>query len=470
MLEEQRWRPIPLYAPLFTNVDETALRNGWPALENAYVTEARGHSRMPGLKLRAQLPNDDGRVYLFAYDDDLFAVTSRGRTSRIGRDLSVRDVTDVLVTGDGRPTFGATEEDLLIAAGGPIVAYREPLTRKLSDQAPLATHVVYYSQYALANEPGSARFRHTEAGAFTSWPILNTLTANSVADPITSLAVNQFGEVFVAGPRSIEQWERNTSGASPFFFRWLVPAGLLQPHLIVAGDDAVFVVNQLSEICRVSGQVAQPVSGPIQRTLEKIDDATEAWCALAQISGQRFLIVQFPNATNSYGTKGVTILYDYRLRRFSFLFGFDEDASAPGRWPVWSLARVWERTFAGGDGGAIYEFDDETYAQDAGLSVMTGRSGHWEAGGQLRCADCRLRFKRGQDHAGMAKLQLRVNRDNMGWSPWLEMPIGADGDRRFYARTGPLGTGRTWQFEYRITQPMAMEIVGLEVKMEGIGR
>lgn len=471
MAAEQMWKSIPLQAPLYTNVDETALRNGWPAIENAYSNEARGHSRFPGFAAWKTL-DTGGRVYLKQFQDDLFAITSLGRVYRIGSDATAYDVTGVLVTGGRRPTFAPTEEELIIAAGGPMVAYREPTTRKLSDQAPNSTHIVYVDGYLIGNEPGSARFRITDPGDFASWPVINTFTAEQVADKVTSISVNDFGEVMIGGPRSIEQWERNPGGSQPFFKRWLIAAGLAEPYLTCAGDNAHFIVNHLLELARISGQLAQAVSIPVQRTLEGLDDTSEAWMNQCNVAGQRFIVAQFPNATNPYGTKGVTLLHDYRQRRFSMLYGFDSAASAPGRWPGWSIEQAWHRTFVGGDDGQIYELDAVNYAQDAGPMIMLGRSGHWDPGGLHRCCDTRIRLKRGQatGAAAGAAIQLRVNRDNMGWSSFLNLPIGEAGDRRLYARTGPLGNARTWQFEYRVSHPSVMEITGLEILIERIGR
>ena len=464
-----KWVPLPIYAPVYTNVDETALRNGQAALENGFVTEARGHSRFPGLKLWATLPTG-GRVYPTKWRGDLLCTTSLGRVYLCGQDRTIQDVTGVLVTGGERPTFAATDEQVMIAAGGPIVTLREAATTLLSDDAPETTHVGYIDAYAMAIEPGSARFRYSDAGLYSSWPGLNTETANAQSDALVAMLVNDFAEVLLCGPLSIEQWERNTGGTSRAFFRrWTVPTGLYSPYAIARADNAVFLVNKQREIARVSGQLAAPISRPIQLTLEEIDDWSGAWMAPADIGGQRFIILQMPEATNAYGARGVTIAYDYAQKRYSFLYGFDEAEGVPSRWYGWGIEAQWTQTFVGGDDGRIYTFDADTFAQDAGPMHMLGRTGHFDLGYRAQVNDLRIRMRRGQDTTGTGVIQVRVNRDNRGWLKWLSFPIGAAGDRHMHIRTGPLGTANAWQFEYRVIDAMPIEIVEMAIRPERVG-
>lgn len=461
-----KWVDIPIWSPVYTNVDETALRNGQAVLENAFITEARGHSRFPGLRSWTTLPTP-GRAYLFPWRDDLVAVTGQGRIYRIGRDGTVMDVTGVLVTGGKRVIAARTEDDIIFAAGGPMVRYAEPTSVLLSDEAPETTHVGYVDGYLLALETGSGRFRYTDPSDYASWPALNVLTAEAQHDAATCMIVTPFREVLICGPESIEQWERNAAGTDPFFRRWTAGEGVFAPYTLTSADNAAWAVTRLRELSRISGQLSQPASVAVQDTLERADDWTDAWSAVVNMRGNRFIILQLPFATTPYDTKGLTFAYDYRQRRFSFLYGWDNDRSAPGRWPGWSVESQWGRTFVGGD-GAIYELDADTYAQDAGTMPMVGRTGHWDPKGNARVNNLRIRMRRGQASGDVA-FQVRVNKDNLGWRPWLSKPIGKAGDRYMYIDTGPLGTARTWQFEYRVTQPIPMEIVSVEALVEKLG-
>jgi hypothetical protein len=461
-----QWVEIPIFSPVYTNVDEAALRNGQATLENAFVTEAKGHSRFPGLKSWTTIPTG-GRVYLFSWRDDLIAVTSQGKIYRIGKNKAVTDATGVPVTGGKRVIAARTEDDIVFAAGGPMVRYSEPTSALLSPDAPETTHVAYVDGYLIAIEPGSGRFRYCEPGDYDNWPALNTLTAESQHDPATAVVVTPFRELLICGPESIEQWERNAAGTVPFFRRWTAGEGIYAPYTMVTADNAAWAVTKLREMSRISGQLAQPASVPVQNSFEKIDDWTDAWAAVVNMRGNRFIVLQMPKASTPYGTKGLTPVYDYRQKRWSFLFGWDNARSAQGRWPGWSIETQWGRTFVGGE-GVIYEMDDQTYAQDGGTMLMLGRTGHWDQRGNTRINDIRIRLKRGQAMSDIS-FQIRANKDNLGWGSWLSLPVGQSGDRYMYVRTGPMGCARTWQFEYRITQALAMEIVSVEANIDALG-
>lgn len=462
-----RWVEMPIFSPVYENVAETALRNGNARLENAFITEAKTHSRFPGLKTWLRMPSP-GKVYLFDWRGDLIAVTSFGLVYRIGSDKTANNVTLTPVSGGRRVTAARTQDEILFAAGGPIVRLIGAKTELLSKDAPIATHVGYVDGYVLANEAGSGRFQYTDAGVYTSWDPLNVFTAESKDDPLTALVVTPFNETILAGPSSIEQWERNPDGTAPFFRRWTAGEGVYSPYTLAFAENALYGVTSLREFSRISGQLAQPVSTPMQNRMEKIDDWTEAFSLVANFRGNRFIILQIPHATTVYDTKGVTLLYDYRQQRWSSLFGWDEDRSQPGRWPGWSMASAWGRDYVGGD-GVIYEVDDETYAQDGGITQMVGRTGHLDFKGHTRIDDMRIRIERGRAPDENTFLQLRINRDQRGFTSWLSRPLGISGDRVAYLHTGPLGMGRTFQVEYRVTQPMPIEITSMELLITGLG-
>lgn len=470
-MAERRWQPLPIYAPVYTNVDETALRNGQAALENGYVTEARGHARFPTLAQWLDL-GVPGRVYLEKVDDELFAATSLGRVFRVGADAVATDVTQTLVTGGGRPVFAPTADGLMIAAGGPIVTMRTGRSTVLDGNPPQTTHVGYVDGYVLAIEPGSARFRFSAAGTFTSWPAINTETANAQHDRLSAILVNDFSEVLAMGPASIEQWERNAGGTRAFYRRWTVADGLYAPYAYCLADNAVFIVNRKRELARISGQLSTPVSRPVQKTLEGAEDWSEAWMDVAEIAGQRFIILQIPHATNAYGTKGITLAYDYAQRRFSFLYGWDAELGMQARWPGWSVRSQWQKTFVGGENGIIYRLDDTDFRQDAGPEHMIGRTGHFDVGHRIAITNLRIRMERGRDTStgdAPALIQLRMNRDNRGWTPWIGKPLGRAGQRSMEIYFGSLGAANTWQFEYRLLDAMPINLVDISIQSEPLG-
>lgn len=355
-----QWLKVPLDTKLSLNVDETSLGVGMAEIENGYVTEQGNHSRFPRPRLFASL-GDVGRVYLNEWRGDLVAATSYGRFYRIARDGIATDRTGLVVAGGERVVFAQTEDELVMAAGAEIVRFAGDRTEILdeSGNAPLSTHVGYIDGYIVALERDSGRFFNSGAGLARQWNTLDVFAANGSPDNITSLTVTPFRELLLCGPKSVEQFERLSGGDFPFFRRWSIGDGVFAPYMLTFADTAVFTVNHLRELVRFSGQQTLSVGDDIGKALEKVDDWTDAWMGgfpdkPLHLRGQKFLVMQMPNATTPYDTKGLTFLYDYRLKRFSRLYGWDAQRGVPTRWPGWSHWTIWGRHFVGGE-GAVYE-------------------------------------------------------------------------------------------------------------------
>jgi hypothetical protein len=467
-----KWLDIPIEAKLFTNVQETVLTRAQAAIENAFINEAGGHSRFPGLEEVADL-DDNGRVILNEWRGDLMAATSMGKLYRIDKSHNATDVTGVPISGAGRATFARSTDELVIAAGGPIIRFAGKQTEILSEDAPHADFVGFVDNYLIANEAGSGRFNHSEAGVGRTWDPLDVFSADGKPDNINSLIVTPYRELLLCGPESIEQYERLSSGDTPFFRRWAVGEGISVPHSIVAADNGVFGVNSQKEFIRFSGQTSQPSGEDIGQTLESIDDWTDAWVGgypdkALNILGQKFIILQCPHATNTYGTKGITLLYDYRQKMWSSLFGWDDAAGVPARWPGWSHWPMWGNTYVGGE-GKIYKLTTDSYANDNGVQRMLGRTAHMSSLGNVRIDNLRARVKRGVGGTESPVFSIRANRNNKGFGKWVRRGLGKDGDRELYIEFGGFGCGDTWQFEWFVTDDCPVEFTKLQVQVTKLG-
>jgi hypothetical protein len=468
------WVPLPIGAKLFQNIDEAALTRAQAAMENSFVTEADGQSRFPGLKDFAALP-DQGRVYLHDHRGDLMAATSNGKLYRCDASGAVEDVTEVPIGGGGRTVFTKTDQELIMSAGGPLVSYSGAKTRLLTEDedAPQSTHTGFIDSFVLAIEKDSGRFQHTEAGAYDEWDPLDTFSADGNADNITSMLITPYREVMLCGPESIEQFERR-DGTTPFFRRWSIGEGVKGPYLVCFADNAMLAVNQRNEMVRISGQVAQPISDDIGLVLEKVRDWSDAWIGgypdrPLHVKGQKFVLLQIPNAETPYGTKGLTYVYDYRKRIFSNLYGWDEKLSLPTRWPGWSYWPLWDRVFVGGE-GRIYEFDMDRYNNGGQLQRWLLRTAFIADYGESAIDDLRLRIKRGVGgNDAEPSIRLRVNRDNKGFGRWLSRGLGAAGDRMMHINFGAMGQAFSWQFELECTADCPIELSRIEVQVMPVG-
>jgi hypothetical protein len=464
------WIDVPLDTQMFQNLDESVLRRSPRTLENGFINEAKGHSRFPGLTLWKTL-DGGGNVYLHDWQGDLVAVTDHGRIFRIDMLGNVTDVTGVVPAGNGRVVFAKTDDQLVMAAGGPIVQLNEPKTTLLSVNAPLASHVGYLSGFLLANEIGSQRFWRSEAGQFTTWDPLAFVSVESNPDDVTALVVTEFGEALLAGPHSVEQFEPYPGGDTPFFRRWSVGEGLVDggQYTLIAADNGIWAVNRLQEFVRYQGQNAKAESLAISRLLESIENWQGSWSALMHLFGQKFIIIKIPNAVSEeYGTPALTLLFDYKERRMSFLHGWDENLNLPTEWPGHSYHNLGGQHFVGGTAGQIFKLDANSFLNNGVRQQMFWRSAHMDDVGKCNINGVRFRLRRGAPSSGYGshpEFQIRVQRDNRHWGRWQTRSLGASGDREMYVNFGPQGNATTWQWEYRCGANVPVEVVRMQVEV-----
>lgn len=471
----EEWLPLPIDKPLYANNDAEAIVGYSTAIENSFINELGGHTRFPGLRRFAQVDPKARRLYLSSFNEDLIAGSDKGQIYRINRAGTVENVTAVPVSGGRRIIFAETDRDLLMAAGGPIVRLRDTQTELLSPDAPNASHIGWLDNFTIAVETNSGRFYHSRAGQPDVWDALDTFAADGAPDNINSMIVTPFRELMLGGANSTEQFERQ-NGEVPFFRRWAIGDGVKLPYATVFADNAVFTINAFREIVRTSGQTSTSVSDAISLLLEKIDDWSDAWMGgypdnpLA-IVGQRFIIFQAPNATNAYGTKGVTIGYDYRGKKFFTLFGWDDAKGVPARWQGWSHWSLWDKTFVGGPDGWIYELTDTTYRfNETGLQRWLVRTSHLAKGSGANVKALRLRVKRGIGGSDTSStIQVRCSRNSRPMGAPIRRSLGQAGEREQFLMFGNFGNGQTFQFEFSSTDDCPIHLIGADIKVAPLG-
>lgn len=459
------WTPIDIGTKLFQNVDEIELRNAFAAIENAYINEAGSHKRFPGLKVFANLPGSEP-VYMHRHTEtnDTYAV-SGGRVYRIDREGNFEDLTVAPLRGAYRPVFTQTNDEIVIASGGDIIRCDGAKTQILSPDAPDATHVAYIDSILLANEKDSGRFAHANFGASREWDPLDVFSADSKPDHVTALIVTPYRELLVAGPSSVEQYSR-LEGSTPFYRRWTVDEGVIAPYSMVFEDGAVFCVNSKSEFVRLSLQNSEPVSSDIARVLSDISeqDWQSAWAQRFEISGQRFIVLQIPDADNPYGTKGLTFLFDIRRRRWSTLYGWDRGLALPAAYPVKSICEAYDRVLCGGN-GVIYEMTPDAFMNASVPQRMLGRTAHF-GDAPFEITDTRLKVVRGVGtYTVDPKIRLRCKLDDQVWSNWAERSLGFKGNSTTNICFGGFGIGEHAQFEWEILSDCSVTVMGFDADL-----
>lgn len=460
-----QWADVDWSKAMNVSVDEAILSQAVATIENAIHNPAGGMSRFPGLTMFAAFPGQ--RTYLTEWNGDLYAATDAGRLYRVSRQGVVADVTGVPISGGSRVMFDASDDRLLMAAGGPIIQLNGQRTERLSPQAPETTHVVYIDGYLIAIERWSNRFQYSQPGEPEVWNAIDVFAANAKASPVHAALVTPYRELLLGGPKHIEQFERLPNGTQPFSRRWTTGQGVLYPYTLVSDDTGTYGINGKHEFVRFAGQVGQDKGKAIGMLLANVDDWTGAWSGSVSVAGDAYVVLQAPAATNPYGTKGLTLLLDIEGNRWSFLYGYDRDRAEVTRYPAWSFVSAWGRVFVGVPGG-IATLDAMAFENLGQPSPFVIRSGHIDKFGPSRIDDLRIRVKRGvgrrTERAPL--IGLRVNRDNTGFDQWQWEALGVEGEGHTIAHFGPQGCADTWQFEIRVTDPVAVEFVSQQIRVE----
>lgn len=465
----EKWLPLPLDKPLYANLNEDAVLGFQTAIENGFINDLGGHTRFPGLIERADF-GTNSRVYLHDFNGDGIAATDKGQVFRFDRGYDVTDVTGVPVAGGQRVSFAKTDRALLMAAGGPIVRLRDERTELLSSAAPLSSLIGWLDNFTIAVESDSGRFFHSPPGKPETWDPLDTFAADGNPDNINALLVTPALELMLGGPESIEQFERS-SGTAPFARRWATGAGGVKvPSAITYADNYVWAINNRNKFVRFAGQVQEPQSDSVQQLLSGIDNWADAWMSTPiDVVGRSFIIIQAPNATNAYGSKGVTLGCDYLKQRFFSLYGWDASAGIPARWPGWSHHTLWDKVFIGGQ-GKLYELDPSVYRNGTETQRWLVRTAHIASGSGAIINNLRLRLVRGRGlSAETSRIRVRCSRDARPFGPWLTRSLGTAGERLQFIEFGSFGSGSTFQFEITCADDCAVDLIGADIKAMPLG-
>jgi len=469
------WGDIELNKKLFKNIDEDALTSTFSGLENCFVTEAGGISRFPGLKLFCDL-GIQSDIHIGRYQNDMIAVSLDGRTYRVNTAGDFKEIEGSRVLGGDRVSFARTRDGLLMAGGSEIVHYNGVKNDILSKDAPLSSWVGFIDGYVLAVEKDSGRFQHSNFSDNGTWDPLNTFAVDGSPDNINAMLITPFNEILFTGEESIEQYERSVGGTSAFYRRWSAGDGISEPWTLCHADNASWGLNSRYEFARISGQTTQSVSESIQKEIEEtysfnnLGNLDSAWAAPINIKGQKFIIFQAPKATNKYGTKGFTAVYDIRRNQWFDINGWDASNGVPDLWAGRSVFSLWGKTFVGGE-GKIYELDNSVNTNNGQTQRVYIKTGHYESSGTIRIDGVRFTLKRGVgSYEKNPKIMFRSNPDNKGFGNYQYRDLGMTGEENMFVEFGNQGTADTWQFEITITDDCPVEIRRMQIDATKVPR
>lgn len=329
---------------------------------------------------------------------------------------------------------------------------------------PGATSIDYLDGYVLFSQPGtSGQFGITNLLDVSAIDPLDFATAESSPDPLVRVFVDH-NDALLIGTKTIEPWQN--TGASPFPFERLsgakIERGTAAPLSVAKDDNSFFWLGDDYIVYRADGYNPVRISThEIEEVLRK-DGVSDGRGMVHSVSGHKFYLLTFPGRR--------TLAFDIATKKWHERQSGTE--LPPASWDVNCIFPAFGRTLAGGEAGAIYELDLDTYA-DGGQPKrgLVTCSPIYPEGNRaildLVELECELGTGISTGQGSDPQVMMRFSRDGgANYGPWKTASLGAIGATRARAKWENLGAFRTGVCEFAISDPVRVALYGMRYEIE----
>jgi hypothetical protein len=476
-------KTLPIGAAPYYNIDAASRRSTVSdSCIDGYIDEMLTVNRRGGLKAWIDLGTGvkgDGEFYW--HQMDRLVTVSGGQVWLVASDGTKTELTGAtmgtgnIVFADGNMVDGTPW--LYITDGGyPVYTTGTTLTRLgAASGAPSAcSHVCWTQGRFLVNETGTRKFYATDTnpgtGEMDNAYFLtsdNPLTAESRPDNLLYLGVS-WEEILAWGSQGLEPWRDDGVFFSPVSGAFS-PVGIAAPYSVVEADNTVFALclvdgGSKRAVVSMQGRTPQVISAAIERVLQGYTTVSDA---IAWNTTNSEYVITFP-------TEGATWCYDYRNQKWYQWTYWDSNTASRTEFLGRYGATAWGKTYMMSRiDGQIYQYDRNTYT-DSGGTLRTEYVTGWLGGGNMtRLNLLRLNLKRGQGGiSGNEPVMMVRYRDdgNAEWSNPRTVSLGKQGVREFVRDLRQMGTFRTRQFSFIITDDAQLALVGIEIDADRLNK
>lgn len=465
---------VPIFEPIYTNVDNSELNEQNFRVVDGYRTEAGGTTSRPGSSALFNANTSEGfgvdgllmwpekNVVMAAGGGEIYQLTNTSNTPQV---TSLTNGTPLLNTNV--PVSIVTDGTYCYFANGGRIVYtaKDGTPAYIPDpDAPTAvTHLAYLDGYLLAID-GSNKFYWCDVNAGLSWNALSFASASGSSDNIVALKVFN-REVYLIGQRSVETWEND--GTTPFI---RVPGGFIEsgccaPYSVVTDENNVYWLDEARRLVRFNGKTVERLSTKFDRELQSLSFVNDAVVFKIVLDGYVFFVFQFRIANK-------TLVYN-------------QTSDDWGQWGTWSLeeasydrwigssyvyAEQWGYHLIGRRDRRVIAELSSSYTDDDGDVIAVDRlTGHLDFGTSKTKQSNELRFRarRGQGLSSRTpKITLRYKIDNRNWSNWKEFSLGKVGEYDLILRDTRRNIFRTKQYQFRATDGVQIVFSNAEEDVE----
>ena len=330
--------------------------------------------------------------------------------------------------GAPRTTFARGDLYVYMAGGGRIQRWAPSIgASEVLEDSPRCTHIVTLDQYLIANDidaasPSSVRWSEIGEGAWTSWPAANVMNADARPDPVSAIYENA-GELYIFGAETLQVHALGPDPTFPFERVNVTDTGIGAPYAFCRLDQQVAFMDNRLRIVIGDGRSVEHISQAIQKDIRGFADVSDCWLFREERAQYSYIVVRFPSA-------GRTFVYDLLAKRwrerdyYATPFHADWPVTAHAYWPAQNYNILGSSLSSGG----LMRLDEDT-RQDVSAPLVCEMTTGWQefgTGHKKKSARLRVTMRRGTaaENATPGALELRVQTENTGWSPWRQISVG----------------------------------------------
>lgn len=448
---------VPIGLPVVKNIDGSLVEDNSSRLIDGYLDRDGNINSRPGLLSVANFTSQKIEG-LFWWDKvGKLIVVSNGIILSVAQDYS-----SIALSGTGtmqvetRPTFATDDTYVYMANGGKIIKTDSstPLGAALitdGDAPVLVTHIINIDGYLLANKVNSQTFYFAALEDPSTWSALDFATAGGKPDVV--VAIHEFEkEIYIFGKESLELWEND--GETPFsrVNGGFKNTGCIAPYSVVFTDDACIWLSSGKRFVKYSGGSVEGFSTDFDTTIDEMGVVSDCIADRIDICGRTFIKFTFP-------TENRTLVYNVTENNWCESGYWNSNSGAHDRFigNCHAFSPTWNKHFWGSsrENGYLYLMSSD-YNTDNGNQIrMQQVTGNISYGTNNRkqSESLIIKAKRGRT-ASLTEtplMTLRINDDGKGWSNEIELSLGAMGDYRNFIKKENLGTYRSRQYEFTVT-------------------
>ena len=457
---------IPILGPSVKNqsvqVNNQLTLNLYPRVEPSGSKTQIALYHTPGLESIDESQAGDGRSNGVVWDDKLYFVIGDSLVSIDSSDTVT--AVGTLNTSSGRVSIAAGRNYICLVDGTNGYTWNGSAFAVIgdSDFPDDATHVEYIDGFFIVNDSGTDDFYKSALEDPTDWASLDFETASAAPDDI--LAIGRFDrDLFVVGERSTQRYYNSGNADFPFTpYPRSMELGILAPHSIVRTNYGLFWLANIPDgdavIVQVTGEGYQVVSDvDTSSEISRLTTKTDAIGSVYTQEGHTFYVLTFPSDQ-------LTKVYDVTQGIWH-----DRSSDPLGKWRVSGLGYLSGRVI-GTDftNGKIYNVSRTVYTDDGTRIERKRRSQIVHSNRrEFACYRLELEFEFGvgtgdeqTPGANDPQCEMRYSWNGHEYSNTRPQPIGAIGEYDTRAVWYEIGDGVNLSFEFEISDPVPVTVIG----------